>query len=674
MTRSRESLSMAARPFASRAEFDVSLRLVIGLAFAMILLVSTGGLVWFNAQVTSRMQKARIDQQFETLVSDVRSEIKAQFDSADVVLDTLSIGSDPPSDPEEAGDILVRVLANLEETSPAVSAVYFGRGDGSYVLARKLDGKELRRARAAKAEGAAFEIQIGWFAGQISYDRFVFVDAAYRKIARAAAAQVDYDPRRRPWYVMAMATDDAVVTPPYRFHDVDGFGVTMSRRADKTPTTVFSIDITLAGVSEMLRRALVFPQEHIAIFEPNGALIGESSGQVPHGNLKSPSPLNRKALRSPAFRLAASAFRAFEHDQTSRSLTLIVAGQKIYTNIARLVIGNTDFVLASTLPAEVVDAPARRSILRLLTTQIGIVIVAFLLVSYAAKSISGPIHALSSEVERIVSFYFADQPRSKSRIREIRRLGGAVETLELTLRSFSMFLPPAFVRAIVDRRQAPALGGRRQPVTVLFTDVAGFTAIAETLTPDQLMQQMSRYFGEISDEIFASGGMIDKFIGDSVMALWNAPVEQSDHVARACRAVLRASERIDALNLQLLAEGLPAMPTRFGLHTGDAMVGSVGAAGRMNYTAVGHTINVASRLEALNKVYGTKILVSAAVCQQAGEGFYFRPVDSVVVRGTQESIEIYEMAGRHPVGSALQAELGRGVGGDDAAGARGVAG
>jgi adenylate cyclase len=189
------------------------------------------------------------------------------------------------------------------------------------------------------------------------------------------------------------------------------------------------------------------------------------------------------------------------------------------------------------------------------------------------------------------------------------------------------------------------LGGVRQPITVLFTDVAGFTPIAEALEPEAVMEKTSRYFSEVGHELVRTGATIDKYIGDSIMAFWNAPEPRADHVSCACLGALRAARRLDRLNAEFIAEGGLPMPTRFGLHTGDAIVGNVGSVDRINYTTLGHTVNLASRIEKLSKRYGTSLLVSEAVKAAAGEAFVFRFVDKVIPEGAHERIAIYELLG-----------------------------
>ena len=142
-------------------------------------------------------------------------------------------------------------------------------------------------------------------------------------------------------------------------------------------------------------------------------------------------------------------------------------------------------------------------------------------------------------------------------------------------------------------------------VTLLFSDVVNFTEITEKADPAQVMKYTSRYFAAMSHEIMTHAGTVDKFIGDAIMAIWNAPADDPDHAANACAAALALQRANDRLNAEFEREGWPAYRTRIGLHTGEAVVGNIGSEDRMNYTALGATVNLAARLEGLNKNYGT---------------------------------------------------------------------
>ena len=634
---------MAARLFERLAGATFKLRAVIGFAFTLILLLSAGSLVWLDHQGSLRLLQKQVDQQFDILVSGVTSQVALQFDSAGAVLDTLAMNPPPMGDPQAVGATLVRVLASLAGTSPAALSIITGGADGRYVLVQRLQTSAQHKTPTPNADPAAYSIRTGEVLNGRTSESETRLDAGFSVLSRSVPVEIDYDARERPWYTLAVPTPDAVTTPPYRFRDSGRYGITMSRRTAAEAARVFGIDVRLDSLSGSLRRGLVFEREHVVIFAPDGALVGDSGGLRLDGKPGESEPPVRSGHEARTLRLDTALCAAYRNDAGHHDVTLDVDGEAIYADLATIVVNGASLVVASTVPAAVFEAPATRLLLWSLLIQAGIIATSFVLVSLASLSISRPIQVLASDVENIIEFRFPDRFRRPSRIREIQRLLSAVDTLELTLRAFSRYMPLRFVQAIVDRGTAPQLGGRRQPVIVMFSDVEGFTGIAETLTPDALMPQLSRYFSEISEEILASGGTIDKFIGDSVMAFWPMPDEETARVTQVCAAMLRASDRIDAINAVFRAEGRPAMPTRFGLHAGDAMIGSVGTPDRMNYTALGHTVNVASRIEQLNKTYGTRLLVSAAIHDRAASAVRFRYVDAATVRGTHEPMDVYEL-------------------------------
>src|SRR5215471_12520120 len=230
-----------------------------------------------------------------------------------------------------------------------------------------------------------------------------------------------------------------------------------------------------------------------------------------------------------------------------------------------------------------------------------------------------------------------------SRVSEIDELGTTMAIAQRSIWSFARFVPKDIVKGIIDSSISTELGGVRQEVTILFTDVTNFTGIAEAAEPDSLMHQTSRHFAVLTEAFLAEGGTVDKFIGDSVMVFWNAPHPQPDHVERACRAALAAKAASDALNAQFEAEGLRAFVVRFGIHVGDAVIGNVGSAERMEYTALGNSVNLAARLEGLNKEYGTTILVSEAVRNRVEDCFRFKTVASVIAKGMTTETRVYAL-------------------------------
>jgi adenylate cyclase len=257
---------------------------------------------------------------------------------------------------------------------------------------------------------------------------------------------------------------------------------------------------------------------------------------------------------------------------------------------------------------------------------------------------SGSLKRITAQAGRLRTLEAPDDAPVTSHVAEIHELGRTMALAQRTIWSFARFVPKDIVKGIIDASISTDLGGVRQEVTILFTDVRDFTGIAETTNPDLLMRQTSRHFTALTDAFLAEGGTVDKFIGDAVMVFWNAPHPQPDHVERACRAALSAKVASDTLNAEFAAEGLSPFVTRFGIHVGDAVVGNVGSAERMNYTVVGSSVNLAARLESLNKEFGTTILVSEAVRERVAHRFRFTAIASVIAKGMKAETRVFELA------------------------------
>jgi len=214
------------------------------------------------------------------------------------------------------------------------------------------------------------------------------------------------------------------------------------------------------------------------------------------------------------------------------------------------------------------------------------------------------------------------------------------------LGSFARYVPVDVVRTLLARGEAAQLGGVNKELTVLFTDIQGFTSIAESMRPEALTRHMAEYFENMLGILKDERATIDKFVGDAIVAFWNAPNDVPDHATRAVEAALCCSRRLIELNAQWKEKGLPELPTRFGISTGPVVVGNVGAESRLNYTVIGDTVNLASRLEELNRAYGTTILVASQVRDEVGERMLWRHIDRVAVKGKLEGVDIFEPLGQ----------------------------
>jgi class 3 adenylate cyclase/CHASE2 domain-containing sensor protein len=214
-------------------------------------------------------------------------------------------------------------------------------------------------------------------------------------------------------------------------------------------------------------------------------------------------------------------------------------------------------------------------------------------------------------------------------------------------KSFALYLAPAVVEKMVAANKLPALGGEIRNVTVYFSDLAGFSSISEVLTPPDLVKFMNQYFSAMTDIIQEHGGLVEKYIGDAIFAVFGAPFDDHNHAGNAVRAALRCRERLRRLNIEPAEWQRFTLRQRIGLNTGDALVGNVGSRQRFNYTATGDTVNIASRLEGANKYFGTEIMAAKSTFERAAASFVWRELDIVRVVGRDEPVGIYEPLARH---------------------------
>jgi adenylate cyclase len=211
--------------------------------------------------------------------------------------------------------------------------------------------------------------------------------------------------------------------------------------------------------------------------------------------------------------------------------------------------------------------------------------------------------------------------------------------------SFALYLAPSLIDRMLESGRLPELGGERRVVTVFFSDLAGFTALSERLTPTQLVAVMNEYLAAMTDIIEAEGGHIDKYVGDAIAAVFGAPLDDPRHALHAVRAALACSARLAEMNAAYAAGDGHRLSARIGLSTGEAVVGNIGSRRRFNYTAMGDIVNLASRLEGANKLYGTAILAAAATRDAVGASVEWREIDRVRVVGREQAVTILEPLG-----------------------------
>jgi adenylate cyclase len=211
--------------------------------------------------------------------------------------------------------------------------------------------------------------------------------------------------------------------------------------------------------------------------------------------------------------------------------------------------------------------------------------------------------------------------------------------------AFGKYVSKAVINEILEHPEKLTLGGERREITVFFSDIRGFTAVSERLNAEELVQLLNEYLTHMTDIIIEERGIVDKYMGDAIMAFWGAPLDEPDHAVRACRTTLRMNKRLRALQEDWDRRGIPSLHIGAGLNTGDCVVGNMGSTQRFDYTAMGDTVNLGSRLEGVNKMYGTETLISEATYERVKNEFVTRRIDKIKVKGRSAPIMIYELIG-----------------------------
>jgi adenylate cyclase len=407
-------------------------------------------------------------------------------------------------------------------------------------------------------------------------------------------------------------------------------------------------------LAEQLDRAvqlkLTSEEEHdphrIFLCDPEGRLIarGVSSDSVRlSGNDLRLAPADLAPEVASA--LADPKLRAVSEDTPIVSGHFKRDGREFLTTF-RILPGTQDWLVGIVVPREFYLG----KLVTIRNQLLAVLSAIMLLVAAGAIAILHSVRRAQEQITReslkMNEFDFSPAPTDSA----FRDVGAVLESLEkakTAMRAMSKYTPVDLVRRLYCDKSEPTLGGELLEISIMFSDIKDFTTLSEQLTPNQLAHVLGLYLEELSRIIQReTSGTIDKYIGDAIMTIWNAPEPVPEHPRMACLAALRCRDAADALGHTPEWCGLPEFQTRFGLHCSTALVGHFGARDRMNYTAIGDAINIASRLEALNKQYGTSIIASESIVERTREAFDFRLLDVVAVKGKTAAIRIYELLGK----------------------------
>ena len=568
-----------------------------------------------------------------------------------LVRSAAALGSEQPDFFEDNRSL--KYLFSILQHSDRIISMYVGLNDGSFRQARQIDP-------AVEIQGKLPPVGTRWAdrwitprRGAAPVDHYLFLDKD-RKELGSSEQTTSYDPRARLWYVTAQQTRDLSVSDVDVFATLGlvGFTVGAPFYADGVLRGVAAADITLDGMSNYLAERKISPGTQSYILDHQGRVIANSERTKTYTSHNGRVELQH--ITSLGDDLPAIAF-SFRPRDAERTFTFVHKDKHYVASLTTLPpeFGKRWQLFVVTPLADFTSAFDTQNKRLALFGMIAIVL-QICIIYFLSSVISAPLERLALKVTKIQNLESDNLPSVQSPIREVSVLSRAIDTLDSAVKSFAAFVPVGLVRQLLDSDQKLVLGGHSRFLTIFFSDLEGFSTMSEEVPSQELLARVSAYLGVVTHAVNAEHGTIDKFIGDGVMAFWGAPALLEDHAQRSCFAALRIREGMKELNAGWEAAGAKPLKVRIGIHSDAVLVGNIGSKERMSYTVMGDGVNIAARLEGINKEYGTRICISHSVFKEAGERLCVRPVDDVTVKGRRSKVPIYELVGAYGIGPEFE--------------------
>lgn len=624
-----------------------SLRVHLTTVFVVLITLIVGSLAYFtyyrNSTAVLELAERFIRRTSASAIQRTESHLKPL---AAAVHHLAALASDHPRVARD--EKIFPTLISFLDTYPQLQSIYFAFNEGGrFLQAFQLppDINTYGPNNTAIPDGVHYVLRTLDYGLAEPRDHWKYLKADGTVLLEENARALFYDVRKRGWFKTVLKrpgtiywTDVVVFTssqlpgiaPAFPIHDREGNVVGAA-----------AANVTLESLSAFLGKLDVGRQGVAFIMDAKGSLVAHPDINQALKQEGRKIKMARAADLEDKW-VSAAAARYLQNGETKfvladRDREFLASFTPFPGDFGK------DWVMAVIVPVDDFVGRLKVTNRNILFIAILITILGMALVSTYAGWITRPISRLVEEIKKIQDFDLSGDVDVRSGTREILALANAVKTMKSALDTFGRFVPKSLVREIISTGQPLEIGGQSRFLTIMFTDIQSFSAMAEREPTRQLMQHLSEHFQAITTAVNTNHGTIDKFIGDSVMAFWGAPVWHDDHVYEGCLSALMAQRSLDALNRTWEQECGRGFHVRFGLHADAVLVGNVGAKERISYSVLGDGVNLASRLEGVNKVYGTQICTSHTVYKEAGERCLFRPLDMVAVQGRRGGIIVYEL-------------------------------
>ncbi len=464
-------------------------------------------------------------------------------------------------------------------------------------------------------------------------DTWYYLNSNLEEVASEVVSPSHYDPRIRPWYTGAEQNRSLYWTSAYSFYPYNETGITVSAPMLRQGeiAAIVGADLSFTFLSAFLAEQKLSASGQVFILDSNGQILIPETSSLP----------------SVTTDLVSNAYTHFLNEGKIPSFSFSHAGIMYISCISSVSsLFGSEWNLVAIAPLDDFLSGAFKMQNQIFIFLILILFLASIVVIYFSNKIAFPITVLVQEINKIEAMDWSSTVRVHSNVKEIGLLDHAIDSMRKVVASFSKYIPKELVGKLFALNQEITIGGEKKELSIFFSDIANFTSVAESQQIETLFPLLAEYFDAMSKEILNLNGTIDKFIGDGIMAFWGAPNEQLDHAQRACDAALLCNAMLTSFNALRRQKGLPEFPTRFGIHSGTVIVGNVGTEDRLNYTIIGDAVNVTARLQEVDKIYHTSIIISENVYLKLGSEYVTRPLDLVTVRGKTRQTRIHELVGK----------------------------
>ena len=565
-------------------------------------------ILWYTFSTNEKMADKISINAVSVLQKQTDSKLSETFAAASAL--TASISQLASDDPEFfRGNKWAKYLLSNLHAFHAVTSLDLGFEDGSFRSVKRINIGEFVFDRPVP-DSTTYAVR--WIDRQFNEPykfHYVFYDQNNNEVGATSSDHL-YIPKERTGYKDASMARDLIITDP-EVHDSGAakFSIAKPFFLHKDIVGVFAIDIELTTIDDFLSTQLIRNGAISLLVDKHGFILANSD--KPRDSRIIDSKLSLSQVHTISSKLPSLALL---QKPNNSQLPFFFKDDKTNVYIATIseiaAVKHKNWSILMVIPVMAVVGPLHDTNRKILLLGTFAVLLQITIIFFLARLISKPLERLTREVQAIIRLEPSTSFKTHKIITEISSLANAIIKLKSTINAFILYVPRTLVNDLLSSGKDLEIGGESRYLTILFSDLKDFSALAEKTPSREFLQRVSSYLGLMTYAIKEEGGTLDKFIGDGVMAFWGAPLLDQHHAYHACVAAVKGKRRLVTLNEQLKSENKPPLSARIGIHSDAVLVGNIGSEERLSYTVVGDGVNIASRLEEINKEFGTAICIS----------------------------------------------------------------